>query len=158
MMCLPSIFVVINIEYALMPFFGNARALLGDPTIVRQWKWQAKRGIERAMVRLKGGESGMISIEGARSADGQLLPYKKGPVVLAIGAQATILPLMIHGGREVLPTGTWRVRPGHIEIHLLKAIPTGNLTFDDRDAVLEKLRKAAQHELGRRADQSGAER
>ncbi len=152
MMCLPPILVVINVEYALLPFFGCARALLGDPVIVRQWKWQAKRGIERAMGRLKGGESGMISIEGARSADGQLLPYKKGPLVLAIGAQATILPMMIHGGREVLPPGTWRLRPGHIEIHLLKAMPTRGLSLDARDAMVEQLRSAAQNELARRAD------
>lgn len=156
MMCLPPIFVVINIEYALMPLFGCARALMGDPVIVRQWKWQAKRGIERAMRRLQGGEHAMISIEGARSSDGRLLPYKKGPAVLAIGAQATILPMLIHGGREVLPPGSWRLRPGHIEIHLLKAIPTRGLTLDARDAIVERLRSAAENELARRADAHGS--
>lgn len=156
MMCLPPIFVVINIEYALMPLFGCARALMGDPVIVRQWKWQAKRGIEGAMLRLRGGENAMISIEGARSSDGRLLPYKKGPAVLAIGAQATILPMLIHGGREVLPPGTWRLRPGHVEIHLLEAIPTCGLTLDARDAIVERLRSAAENELARRVGAHGS--
>lgn len=151
MMCLPPMFVVINVEYALMPLFGCGRALSGDQVIVRQWKRQAKRGIQRAIKRLRGGESAMISIEGARSGDGQLLPYKKGPAVLAIGAQATILPMLIHGGREVLPPGTWRLRPGHIEIHLLKAIPTRGLSFDARNAIVEQLRNAAETELAKRA-------
>ena len=150
MLLLPAPVVVINVEYALMPLLGMARALLRDVIIIRQWKSQAKRGIERAVAKLAAGACVMISIEGARSADGHLLPYKKGPVVLAINARATIIPMMLRGGREVLPAGEWRRRPGHVELHLLKAIPTQGLTLDDRNAVLERLRMLAEHEIRER--------
>ena len=152
---LPSHFVVINIEYALMPLLGVARALLRDVIIIRQWKGQAKRGIDRAAARLKAGESGMISIEGARSSDGRLLPYNKGPVVLALSAQATIIPMMLYGGRELRRPGTWGVVPGHVELHLLKAISTKGQSYHDRDMVLEALRTVAEHALSERGAQGG---
>ena len=141
-------FIVINLEYALMPLSGVARVFLGDIVIIRQWKKQAKSGIERAAERLAAGASGIISIEGAQSADGTLSPYKKGPVVLAIKDQATIIPVVMFGGRDVLPSGTCKVRPGKIRLHCLKAIPTQGLTYEDRDAVVGQLRSIAEEALG----------
>jgi len=43
-----------------------------------------------------------------------------------------------------------RVRPGHITVHLLEAMPTRGLTYEDRSAVLERLRALAEHEIGQR--------
>lgn len=144
---LPPLSTIMNIEYAAMPLLGWARVLLRDTVIVRQWKAQAKRAVERAAARLARGETWGISIEGARSPDGRLSPYKKGPIVMALKAQATIIPVITRGGREVMPRGEWRIRPGHVEVHLLKAIPTRGLTYDDRDAVLDKLHQLAEYEL-----------
>lgn len=144
---LPPFYAIGNIEYAAMPFFGWAIVPLRFIVIVRQWKGQAKRGIERAAARLACGETWVMSTEGSRTADGRLLPFKKGPAVMAIKAQATIIPLAIHGARNVIPHGEWRVRPGHIEIHLLQSISTRGLTYDDRDAVLEELRAQAEREF-----------
>jgi len=144
---LPRWYTIGNIEYALMPLLGWALALTGNIVIVRQWKWQAKRGIERAATRLGRGENWLISIEGARSPDGRLLPYKKGPAVMALRSQATIIPMFVHGARDVLPHGEWRVRPGHIAVHLHEAIPTRGLSYEDRGAMLERLRALAEREF-----------
>jgi len=143
---LPRWYTISNIEYALMPLLGWALVLTGNIVIVRQWKRQAKRGVERAAARLRRGENWLISIEGARSQDGRLLPYKKGPVVLALRSQATIIPMFVHGAREVMPYGEWRVRPGHITIHLLPAIATRGLTYEDRGMMLARLRALAEAE------------
>jgi len=147
---LPRWYTIGNIEYALMPLLGWALPLTGNIVIVRQWKWQAKRGIERAAARLRHGENWLISVEGARSPDGRLLPYKKGAVVMALRSQATIVPMFVHGARDVMPHGEWRVRPGHITVHLLKAIPAHGLSYEDRSAVLGRLRALAEHKLGQR--------
>lgn len=143
----PPSYWIINVEYAAMPPVGWMRVLLRDIVIIRQWKQQAKRAIERAAARLARGEVWMISIEGARSPDGGLQPYKKGAIVMALRSQATIIPMAIRGGREIMPPGEWRIRAGHIEVHLLKAILTRGLTYDDRDAVLERLHMLAGREL-----------
>ena len=144
---LPPLYKIANVEYAAMPLVGWACLLLRDVVIIRQWKNQAKRGIERAAARLARGETWAISIEGARSSDGQLLPYKKGPIIMALSAQATIIPMVITGGREVMPRGEWRIRRADIELRLLKAIPTHGLTYDDRNTVYQQLRQLAEREL-----------
>jgi len=144
---LPPHFGIANIEYAAMPLVGWALWPLRYIVIIRQWKRQAKQGIEYAVVRLGSGESCAMSIEGARSQDGRLLPYKKGAVVLALKSKATIIPIVMHGGHKVMPHGDWRVKPGHIELHMLKSIPTRDLKYDDREIVVAKLRTLAEEEL-----------
>jgi len=144
---LPHCRAIINIEFAAIPFIGWAYTLLGSVVIVRQWKKQAKRGIERALRLLKNGESIGISIEGRRSPDGSISPYKKGPAVLAIGAGATIVPFVVHGARSVYPPGTWRVRPGAIELEICEPIETRGLSYEDRDEVVEQLRAIAQEKI-----------
>ena len=147
---LPPWYTIANVEYAIMPLFGWAMLPLRNIVIIRQWKWQAKRGIERAAARLAHGERWLVSIEGARSLDGELQPYKKGPIVMALRTHATIVPLAVQGAREILPRGDWRLRPGRIEVHLLQAIPTMGLTFEDREAVLARLRGLAERAMSDR--------
>jgi 1-acyl-sn-glycerol-3-phosphate acyltransferase len=65
-------------------------------------------------------------------------------------SQATIIPMFVHGARDVMPRDEWRVRPGHIRVHLLEAMPTRGLTYEDRSAVLERLRALAEHEISQR--------
>jgi 1-acyl-sn-glycerol-3-phosphate acyltransferase len=141
---IPPHYKVINAEYAAMPLLGWASTLLRDQVIVQQWKRQAKHGIERAAIRLARGERFLISIEGTRSTDGSLHKYKKGPIVMAVRAQGTIVPIVTHGGRDVLPRGEWRVRPGNIELHILKTISTRGLSYEDRNMLIEQLRVAAE--------------
>lgn len=148
--------IIVNIEFLLLPIFGWANLGLGSRVVVRQRPKQAKRVIRRAIDDLRRGESYLIAIEGRRSPDGALQPYKKGAAVMAIEAQATILPYMTIGAHERLPVGEWRVRPGRVDAILLEAIPTRGLTYDDRDALLARLRALAERELAaHRAASSG---
>lgn len=138
-----------NIEYAALPFIGWVPLSQGSVVVVRQWSSQARRAVDRAAAALRRGESFYMSIEGRRSHDGTLGPYKKGAAVLAIQSGATIIPMVFRGMREVLPPGEWRVRPGATTIELLPAIPTRGLRYEDRDALVEQLRALAEaHGLG----------
>lgn len=139
--------IIVNIEYALMPIFGWSSVPLGARVLIRQWPAQAKRAIRRAIADLRRGDSYIISIEGRRSPDGALQPYKKGAVVMAIEAEATIIPVILRGARERLPFGAWRVQPGPVEVHLLPAIDTRGLTYDDRDTLVARLRALASRTL-----------
>lgn len=128
-----------NIEYALIPFFGWVTVLLGW-IIIRQKPEQAKHQLRKAADYAASGGLVYLSAEGKRSLDGNLNPYKKGPVVLAIESQAPVHPIYMAGSRECLPVGEWKIRPGKIVLRYLSAIPTSGLTYDDRDMLLEKLR------------------
>lgn len=137
-----------NIEYALIPFFGWITVLLGW-IIIRQWPEQAKSQLRKAAQHATDGGLIYLSAEGQRSIDGNLNPYKKGPVVLAIESQAPIHPMYMSGSRECLPVGEWKIRPGKIVIRYLPPISTIGLTYEDRDMLLEKIRAVGEVEHNR---------
>jgi 1-acyl-sn-glycerol-3-phosphate acyltransferase len=135
---------VINLEFAFFPFVGQFAIVLGSTVIVRQWPSQAKRALERAVRQLKQGECFVISFEGRRSPDGHVSRYKKGPVVLAIEAQADLVPFYIDGARDVWPYGAWVPRPGRIRTVFLHPIRVAGLSYADRDALLATVRHLAE--------------
>jgi 1-acyl-sn-glycerol-3-phosphate acyltransferase len=134
---------ILNIEYALIPFFGWVSFILGW-VIVRQNPSQSKRQIAKAAKYAGDGGLVFLSAEGQRSFDGQLSPYKKGPVVMAITAQAPIHPIYIAGSRACLAPGTWKIRPGRITIRYLSPISTIGMTYEDRNVLLERLREVGE--------------
>jgi 1-acyl-sn-glycerol-3-phosphate acyltransferase len=138
--------ILMNLAYALVPLVGWCYALTGSVIVVQPLPRLARRAIDRAIELLGRGESFVISIEGARSPDGTLQPYKKGPAVLAIAGGATIVPFFLRGARERMPVGAWRVTPGHVEVVFCEPIPTRGLTYDDRDSLVEELRGIAERE------------
>lgn len=137
---------VTNIEYALVPVFGWI-CFVFSWVIVRQWPWQAKRALRKISGYLQGGGNILISIEGRRSKDGTLSPYKKGPVVMALQAQARIVPVLLQGVKECMPYGAWRVREGRVVVKFLETISTEGMEYEDRDSLLDQLRAIALREL-----------
>jgi 1-acyl-sn-glycerol-3-phosphate acyltransferase len=143
----PRIFFSIwNVGYALIPFIGWITFFYGW-VIIRQWPKQAKKQIEKAISYVHEGGIVYLSIEGKRSKDGSLGPYKKGPAVLAIQANAKIIPVIVHGSRDCLPYGEWRIRPGKVTVKFLEEISTDGMGYDDRDFLVDQLRKIAEQEI-----------
>jgi 1-acyl-sn-glycerol-3-phosphate acyltransferase len=58
-------------------------------------------------------------VEGTRSHDGRLLPFKKGPFYLAMAAGAPCIPVSIHGTESMMAKGSMRIKPGtaYIQFH-----------------------------------------
>lgn len=134
-----------NIEYTLIPFFGWVTLLLGW-IIIRQSPAQAKRQLGKAAAHAANGGLVYLSAEGQRSIDGKLNPYKKGPIVLAIEAQAPIHPIYIAGSRECLPVGEWKIRPAKVIVNYLPPISTTGLSYADRNMLLEQLRSLGEQQ------------
>jgi 1-acyl-sn-glycerol-3-phosphate acyltransferase len=148
---IPRPFVsVINLEYALAPFVGWATWAAGGIAIVRQVPAHARRGLDGAEQRLRAGENVLISIEGRRSEDGGLSPFKKGPVLLALRTGAPLQPLVFHGARERLPRGSFLVRPGRVRVKKCRRLDTRALSLEHRHALVEQLTQLARQELGGR--------
>lgn len=74
------------------------------------------RAIREAARLLRAREALMIFPEGGRSPDGRLQPFKMGAFRLAVGQQASVLPVTIEGGNASWPPGRRFPRPGHITI------------------------------------------
>tara|TARA_R110002110_G_scaffold204395_3_gene415730 strand:+ start:760 stop:1473 length:714 start_codon:yes stop_codon:yes gene_type:complete len=129
---------IINIEMGLYPVLGWFY-LLTNYVIVRQWSNQAKNTLNKTNNFLKSGGNISMSIEGKRSKNGILNEYKKGPVVMAINAQADIVPFIIEGTFELLPYGSLYAKSGDIKVKLLDKISTKECLYKDRNEIIKKL-------------------
>jgi len=125
-------------ELARVPFLGWVIWLAGFIFIDRDRRGSARRSLHMAAARIRAGQSIVAFPEGTRSRDGQLLPFKKGAFALAFEAGVPVVAFAIHGGPEILPKGTWRVKGGPYRITMGAPLEPG--AFPDAEA----LRKAAE--------------
>jgi 1-acyl-sn-glycerol-3-phosphate acyltransferase len=125
-----------------VPFLGWYMAMTGMIFINRSNRREAVKSLARAGERIRSGKSILAFPEGTRSRDGLILPFKKGPFVLAIEAQVPIVPMAIEGSMRVLPSdGIW-LRKHPIRVKVGQPIETRGLTVEDRDALLRRVRDA----------------
>ncbi len=90
--------------------------------------------------RLKEGALCAVFPEGTRSADGRLLPLKRGVVLMARGADVPLIPVWISGTRDIWPRQRRFPRPfGRITVRFGPPI---DVIDGDRDESLMRLREA----------------
>jgi 1-acyl-sn-glycerol-3-phosphate acyltransferase len=126
-------------ELARVPFFGRAAASAGTVYIERQNRKSSFDAYKQAAEKIREGACVVVFAEGSRGMTYSLRPLKKGPFVLAVHVHAPIVPVVIHGTREVHPKGTIRVTAGRVDVHFLEPIPTEGLTYEDRNALAKTV-------------------
>jgi 1-acyl-sn-glycerol-3-phosphate acyltransferase len=126
-------------ELFRIPLFGLTMRIAGYIPVERQDRRLAIQSMNLAAGRVAAGTSIMIFPEGTRSPDGTLLPFKKGGFVLALQAQAPIVPIVIDGSAALMIKSSWRIRSGEVRLQIFPAIPTAGLGMKDRDALLAQV-------------------
>ncbi len=142
---LPWIKIVAKRELFRIPLFGQAIRAAGMIPIERGNAKASFGAYSAATQVIQRGASVAVYPEGTRGTSYALRPFKRGPFVLAIQAQAPVVPIVIHGVLEVQRKGELKVRPGTIHLHYLPAIPTAGLTFSDRGDVARRAYEAMAH-------------
>lgn len=89
----------------------------------------------------------LVFPEGGRS-HGELRPFKEGAALIAITAQAPLVPVAIVGTRDVLPMGSLHIRAARVEMRIGEPIPTTGLAPKDRGPLTEELRRRVAALLG----------
>ncbi|MGO9433317.1 MAG: lysophospholipid acyltransferase family protein [Terracidiphilus sp.] len=79
-------------------------------------------------------------VEGTRSSNGRLLPFKQGPFYLAMETTAPCVPVSIHGTESMMAKGSLRIKPGtaHIAFHA----PIDPSQFTSRKELMDAVRTA----------------
>lgn len=126
---------VAKAELFRIPLFGGAMLAAGMIPIERANRKAAFTSYTRATERIERGASVAVYPEGTRGRAYALRPFKKGPFVLAIQAQAPIVPVFVYGALEIQRKGEFKVHPGTIHLHYCPPIPTEGMTYDDRDEL-----------------------
>jgi 1-acyl-sn-glycerol-3-phosphate acyltransferase len=82
------------------------------------------------------GRAVIVCPEGTRGYDYHLRPFKKGPFVLAIAAQAPIVPTVVYGTREVMRKGSFWIRSGTVDLHFLEPVASAGCDYEHRGELM----------------------
>lgn len=134
--------VLFKAELRQLPIFGRVMEAGGFVAVERGRRDEALASIEIAAESIRRGNSFLIFPEGTRSRSDELLPFKKGGFIMAIKAQAPILPVAIMGGRAAMRKGSAIVRPVTVSIRIGTPIETAGRSLAERDTVIAELRAA----------------
>jgi len=126
-------------ELFRIPLFGLTMRIAGYIPVERKDRRLAIQSMNKAAQQVAAGTSIMIFPEGTRSPDGALLPFKKGGFVLALQAQAPIIPIAIDGSAALMLKSSWRIRSGEVRLRIFPAIPTAGREMKDRDKLMAEV-------------------
>jgi 1-acyl-sn-glycerol-3-phosphate acyltransferase len=100
----------------------------------------AKESVAAARRVLEKGIHITTFVEGTRSRDGRMLPFKKGPFYLAMESAAPCVPVSIYGTESMMRKGSMKVYPGTAHIIFHEPIDPGG--FATREELMAAVRAA----------------
>jgi 1-acyl-sn-glycerol-3-phosphate acyltransferase len=136
----PRLRILYKAELRKLPVLVRAFDLAGFVPLERGNRDQSLPAIERAAAALADGASFLIFPEGTRSRSGALLPFKKGGFIMAIRAQAPVVPVAILGARDAMHKGSFVISPVRVLVRFGEPIETAGLTLDERDRLVTTVR------------------
>ncbi len=132
-------------ELGRIPLFGWAARRMGHVFIDRRDSHGAAQAIGERIARGLRGVGLFFFAEGTRSTTEDLLPFKKGAAVAALGMGLDCVPIGIAGARDVLaPKGFPLFRPGPIAVVFGEPITVAGHTLEDRDRLVAEQRAAVE--------------
>ena len=100
----------------------------------------ARQSVRAAQSVLKKGLHITTFVEGTRSPNGHMLPFKKGPFYLALHSGAPCIPVSIYGTETMMAKGSMRILPG--TAHVVFHPPVYPKDYATRDALSLAVRAA----------------
>lgn len=95
--------------------------------------------VRAAAAVIRQGINMTIYVEGKRSFDGKLLPFKKGPFYLAIECGVPVIPVTIVGTHQIMPKARFRISSGTAKIVFHEPIEPKD--FGNRECLMERVRE-----------------
>jgi 1-acyl-sn-glycerol-3-phosphate acyltransferase len=156
-MVLPRIAVILKRELRRIPLLGYVMEMGGFIYVDRQSRGSRREALEKAVAALGSGISLLVFPEGTRSRDGRLLPFRPGPFTIAIEAQKPIVPVTVHGTRELMPKGKGSIRPGTITLRFHPPVSTEGLSGAQRNELMDNIRHTMAESINRFSGHNAAE-
>jgi len=122
-----------------LPIFGYCLKLADYIPMERTGNaTDAKKSVAAAGEVLKKGIHITTFVEGTRSPDGHLLPFKKGPFYLAKETGAPCIPVSIYGTETMMAKGSFGIKPG--TAHIVFHAPIDPNEFVTREELMQAVR------------------
>lgn len=130
--------VMVKKELFKVPILGRAMRM-GDLVPVDRGNRDAGiEAVNAAKAVVAKGLNMTIYVEGKRSFDGKLLPFKKGPFYLAMECGVPVVPMTIVGTHYAMPKARYAIKPGLATV--IFHAPIDPKDFGSREELMEKVR------------------
>ena len=136
----PRMRILYKAELRKLPVLVRGFDLAGFVPLERGNPEQSLPAIDGAADALRAGNSFLIFPEGTRSRTGALLPFKKGGFIMALKAQAPIVPVAISGARNAMRKGSPIIYPVEVRVRFGEPVETAGVALDDRDRLIGEVR------------------
>jgi 1-acyl-sn-glycerol-3-phosphate acyltransferase len=133
--------IVYKKSLSLVPLVGWAIRLGGHVPMDRSHPFRARRSLDAAARRIRGGTSVVVFPEGTRSPDETVRRFKRGSFGLAIEAGVLVVPVSLAGVKAVVPRGLPSVRPGTVRVRLHPPVSVEARSADEAEALAEDVRR-----------------
>ena len=149
--------------YGYFPFGRASTAKSGISLISRGNRQATDRLLADMVARVRAGQRVSWGGEGRIHGQDGVGRFKQGASLIAIRAQAPVVPVTFYGGHQVMPFRKLRARPGHVQIRFGAPIETTGLDDSDARGLADRLQaiSAATYatlkaEMAGRADERAA--
>lgn len=122
------------------PILGKAMRMASLVPVDRGNRDAGIAAVHAAEEVVKQGIHMTIYVEGHRSFDGKLIPFKKGPFYLAEQCGVPVVPITLVGTHYVMPKRRFSIKPGLVTVIFHPAIQPAE--FGSREELMEKVRAA----------------
>jgi 1-acyl-sn-glycerol-3-phosphate acyltransferase len=126
-------------ELHKIPFFGPMSELTGNIPLKRSGN--DIQAMKSALKLMKAGINLAFFVEGTRSEDGIIKPFKEGALTIAAKMRCPIVPVYLHGTYTILKKGSFFPKSHPTSVHILKPF---------MDAVEQNLSKDELNDLNQR--------
>ena len=144
--------VMVKKELFKVPLLGYAMRLALLIPVDRGNREAGIDAVRAARAVVQEGLNMTIYVEGKRSFDGKLLPFKKGPFYLAIECGVPVIPMTIIGTHYAMPKARFSIKPGPVQVIFHDPIEPKD--FGNRECLMEKVRLAIESGLPERYRQT----
>ena len=121
-----------------VPILGKAMRMASLVPVNRGDRDAGISAVRNATQVVKQGIHMTIFVEGHRSFDGKLLPFKKGPFYLAQECHVPVVPVTISGSHFVMPKGRFAMKGGTVTLIFHQPIEPEE--FGTREELMERVR------------------
>jgi 1-acyl-sn-glycerol-3-phosphate acyltransferase len=137
--------VMVKKELFKVPILGRAMRMGALVPVDRGNRDAGIEAVRAAKSVVEQGLNMIIYVEGHRSFDGKLLPFKKGPFYLAVQCDVPVVPVTIVGTHYTMPKARFAIKPGLVKVIFHPAIEPQD--FGSRECLMEKVRAAIESGL-----------
>ena len=137
--------VMVKKELFRTPILGYAMRIASLVPVDRGNRDAGIEAVRAAKEVVEKGINMTIYVEGKRSFDGKLLPFKKGPFYLAVECGVPIIPMTITGTHYAMPKARYSIKPGLVKVIFHPPIEPRD--FGGREELMEKVRSVIESGL-----------